>query len=742
MESVDTHHLCGNLSDTLTPEEKKFVSALNDLSPGHILEELKQNLKTAIAIEQATIPIYLFTYYSLERNNRLGEGIRPEDLFANKAGAAIMSVAVEEMLHMSLSANILYALGEDPQLYLNSPGSYPTPLPYHKPMGPDGPEGKKDAPVLIPLAKFSYEQLWHFLQIERPEQRNTPPKDRNWTTIGQFYSYIRCLICCKHITDAHFQVRGPDSAQYQIQSYNYSPNNVDTVSPKARFDPWGVPPATCPGSNAPKQSNYPNASEAAEYQNRADSHVGKTQLLTVSCKQDALKAILTICHQGEGSDYSQWDDKSDKEQSHYYKFLSLQAQMEQYFTRREYLDPEPKAPEPIAPTVTEKGLADVITNFPDNPTSIGYSTIYQENTAKRIDYRPLSDLCNGVYQYMYILTETIYKVPAGPGENEQQQQQKLFFNSAMHMSMIWILDKLIQTMRGFDLGNGYMLAPTFENINLGSRKDSFRNLQTLAAIAESRNYPGIQYLIDRINALPDVASYWDDADQGVSQPSQVAHQTDADDYKPGEPVPTPYPYKDSPIFAANPPAPWQLPPSLPLHACMGLNSCKGADRYGTKGHEDPNKPGVFIVNDCAGQGYCSTTADHTCHVQNACKNQGGCGLYGTGEEMENPGFNECKALGSCATPINAERFSTNGSNQGLSVWRRAREVFLAKVYPQVRQELLQQDVNAPLPEQPGSVPAPFADTGPTYLWISEDNKDRDNMTACGASGMSGAGGCS
>ena len=212
----------------------------------HILAELKQNLKTAIAIEQATIPIYLFTYYSLERNNRLGEGIRHEDLFANKAGAAIMSVAVEEMLHMSLSANILYALGEDPQLYLNSPGSYPTPLPYHKAIGPDGPEGKKDAPVLIPLAKFSYEQLWHFLQIERPEQRNTPPKDRNWTTIGQFYSYIRCLICCDHITDANFQVRGADSAKYQIQSYNYSPNNVDTVSPKAKFDPWGAPACCLP----------------------------------------------------------------------------------------------------------------------------------------------------------------------------------------------------------------------------------------------------------------------------------------------------------------------------------------------------------------------------------------------------------------------------------------------------------------------------------------------------------------
>ena len=35
-----------------------------------------------------------------------------------------MSVAVEEMLHMSLSSNVLYSLGVEPLLYRNSPGPY------------------------------------------------------------------------------------------------------------------------------------------------------------------------------------------------------------------------------------------------------------------------------------------------------------------------------------------------------------------------------------------------------------------------------------------------------------------------------------------------------------------------------------------------------------------------------------------------------------------------------------------
>lgn len=199
---------------------------------------------------------------------------------------------------------------------------------------------------------------------------------------------------------------------------------------------------------------------------------------------------------------------------------------------------------------------------------------------------------------------------------------------------------------------------------------------------------------------------------------------------PGVPTPTPYPYADAPPF---PTSIGPQPTSMPLHACMGLNSCRGSDRFGTS---QPNA--------CAGQGYCSTAVDHTCHVQNSCKNQGGCGLYGTAEEMDNPGNNACQSLGSCATPINAERFSTNGPNRGKSVWLRARAVFEAN-WPQLRQQLLAVpglSDTQPLPEQLGVPPALFAETGPTYLWISNNNAARSNMTACGASGLSGAGGCS
>ncbi len=700
---------------SLTPAEEALVKQLQaTLSHDQLVQELKENLQTAIQIELATIPIYLYTYYSIQRNRRSAEQITPADLFANKAGGFIMSVAVEEMLHMSLSSNILFSMGGDPQLYLNSPGPYPTPLPYHREHGPVGPDGRRK--VLIPLSKFSYEQLWHFLQIEYPEINDAMPEDRNWETIGQFYSYIRCLIYC--VDDADFQVRGVDGVKYQIQPYNYSPNNIDTAYPTKKFDSWGIPPAQ--GAPTPAPAASPSAAQVTAFSNAPDSHHGKQQLITVNSKADAFNAIATICDQGEGAQGRRTDDPSRAELTHYYKFLSLQAQLEQYNPKQEQLAKLPPPPPPIKPAVTDNMLSLVVANFPDNPTTASYLKAYYEDPKSRTNYRELSDLVNGIYQYMLILTETIFKVadtgPDGGG-------QKLYFNKSLHQTMIWILDKLAQKMRSYSLGNGFVVAPTFENIDLGPRQEAYANLMALASATQNTPYySGIKYYIDEfVKNVPDVSQYW----APTTQAAPIATSAGMCSYKPGEPVPVPYPYATAPTWPAKIGC---QPHGLPLHACMGLNSCGASDRFGLAGPADGPNP--YKPNQCAGQGYCSTAVDHTCHVKNDCSHQGGCGLYGTAEELDKPGQNDCKALGSCATPINAERFSTNGPNQGKSVWARAREVFKESWEKQNPGQTL------------GPVPEPFKDTvGPPYLWISDDNKKRDNMTACGASGLSGAGGC-
>src|SRR6185437_3628246 len=111
----------GTLKDPAPPvteAEERFISIINATwTRERALSKLKQNLQIAIEVELATLPIYLYTYYSI---NRTPDGFPKSDVarFADKAGALVLSVAVEEMLHMSLSSNILFALGQMPVLYL------------------------------------------------------------------------------------------------------------------------------------------------------------------------------------------------------------------------------------------------------------------------------------------------------------------------------------------------------------------------------------------------------------------------------------------------------------------------------------------------------------------------------------------------------------------------------------------------------------------------------------------------
>lgn len=500
-----------------TPAEALIIKKYIDhLTPEEALAHLQRDLQTAVEIELATIPIYLYTYYSINRTYTSGEQLDEIGQFANQAGGVIMSVAVEEMLHMSLSSNILFSLGGEPTLYRRSPGPpnrstqpphqpthYPLDLPYHSPNGPDG------KPVQLPLSKFSYDQLWQFLEIEYPAAVTSLPEEKNWQTIGQFYGWISALIKSDKITDADFG-RGVAN---QIQPDNYSPNNIDTAHPRQAFGPWGIPTAQgeaapCAASGQATTPASPSAAAVTEFSNRSDSHQGhgKAELVTISNKRDALAAIGTICDQGEGYPRQAFDDPSHQEQSHYYRFLTLQAQLAEYKSSPEHqekLAKFPTPPEPISPTVTEVELAKVIYNFPANPVTRADRWATDRNTVYDEEFRPLSDLCNGIYQYMLILTETIFKVPS--------EEQKLFFNEAMHRSMIWVLDKVIQQMRKLPLGDagGHVLAPTFENIDLGERRQAYANLLKLAiAMNGQTGYADVKYYIGIITTLPDVSDYW------------------------------------------------------------------------------------------------------------------------------------------------------------------------------------------------------------------------------------------
>lgn len=701
----------------LTDKEQALVNQINATwTREQALSELKDHLQVAVEVELATIPIYLFTYYSI---NRTPDGFPSTDVsrFADKAGAEIMSVAVEEMLHMSLSSNVLYALGQQPELYGKSPSPFPTNLPGHAKLGPD------QKPLALPLSKFSLAQMWQFLEIEYPATSDAPPEGANWETIGQIYSYVRCIISSDLITDADFQQGALNS---QIQGTNYSPNNIDTVYPTGSFNKTCPVPAAASGS----------AATVASFASRDDSHAGSGELININSKQTALQAIQTIDAQGEGYGPTKFDDPSMQEFSHYYKFLTLQSQLEGYDPSSEALPPLPAPPAPATPTISTTDLTTFVYNFPDNPVAAEYPAGYED----------CANVVSGLYQYMLILTESIFKVAPA--------QQKVFFNQALHRSMIWILDKVCQAMRAQSVtvgGNTYAFAPTFENIDLGPRDVAFGNLVNMVKDFDSTYgtepwyTADIKYYIDLIPSLYDVSSLWSQSPQSgvaaefkavnaASSPVAAAEKklaqkgvkATACDISAYTSIPK------LPKFPQNPPA--TVGADEVRHACMGLNHCAGQGRTRD--------------NACAGQGYCSTALaynyadpanpvaqDHTCHVKNNCAGQGGCGLYGTSDEQNNPGGNACATQGSCATPMNAERFSTEGPNQGKGVWARAREVFEQQTWAELRAK------NPSLPATPPPVPhANLFQYGPTIEWI-QDYSDQ-GMTACGASGMSGAGSCS
>ena len=724
----------------LTPEQLALIAEIDQSwNEAYALTTLKSLLQTASEIELATIPIYLSTYYSINRTPDddvmgAGNGFPNSAIsrFANEAGALIMSVAVEEMLHMSLATNILYAVGAEPNLYLNAPNSYPAILPGHRINTPCGDnDNTRNKP--IPMAKFSFQQLSAFLAIEYPADPDAPPEKDNWDTIGQVYSYIRCIIESKWITDAHFQNENVAEDQ-QIKATEYSANNIDTVYASAEFNNEQPLPTPVSGS----------AATVAEYTNDEDSHVGTTQLLQINSCETAVQAITTICFQGEGFDFTQFDDPNDQELSHYIKYATLQSELVGY--NQAYinqgaaglnnLSPDVPVPQPATTQYSDSDLASFVYPMRTNPVAADF-------TDGRAD---LVNIADGLFQYMLVMTETIYKIPL--------EQQKVYFNRTMHQSMIWIMDKLYQAMRTIQTADGYTLSATFANYNLGSRAQAFGTLCKMinnfqATYGKNGSNPAawltndVDSYLSKILELPDVSCFWD----GSTSPNPDYLQTpsklqDTGTKTSGTITPVKYtttpPYDELPKWPTSPPTDNELPEGAVRHACMGLNSCKDQGRT--------------LNNNCAGQGYCATAlaynpndpangtvSDHTCHVLNDCRNQGGCGLYGTAEEFALAGHNDCQSQGSCATPINAERFITDGPLRGQSVWLQARKVFTEQVWPELKAN------NPTLPENPPPIKGSDSEPdlfqyGPTIGWIENDN-DHAGMTACGSSGMSGAGSC-
>lgn len=452
--------------------QSKFFSTDSEVTPANLGEAIQQ----AIEIEIATIPVYLYTYYSINRVPdqdaisgslvqelvKSGKTVKEANkialdlsagimVYANKAGALIMSVAIEEMLHMALSSNLKQALAGLPELIGKSPSVWPACLPGHEPEFP------------INRAKLSLDQLVTFLKIESPD----PLPDKKllaapipYKTIGLFYKMI--MECIKN-NDLPYNTHSP---QLLPGNAYYAQNNIDTVYYDKEHNP-----------------HFTNAANSGD-------------LLYVKDRDSAIHAIHCIVEQGEGFPGAQgfdadgcvdcakmippdYDDFDKEELSHFEKFAQIYCQYKSLNERFNKLG------------IGKIEISDYfVMNVPENPSTAGYPA----------HIRPVSEFLNGVYTYLFVMVENCYK--------KSGNTQYELFMFGIHKSMIFILNSVCGDImklkyKSHEDGKEYFAAPTFEDYPFGlisSPKSQLIELYT-AAVAV---YPTISYLGQRVLDLPDV----------------------------------------------------------------------------------------------------------------------------------------------------------------------------------------------------------------------------------------------
>jgi len=229
-------------------------------------DDLIDYLQTAMALEHATIPTYLTAYYSIHSTT-------------NSDAAHIVRVAaVEEMLHLTLVANVLNAIGGKPDL--TRPGfvpAYPARLP----------DGEED--FTVDLRPFSPEAVEMFCKIERPGRA----PDAGARLVRTSDSGGRPLVSSPTAEGMHFYSIGEFYAEI-----------IEGLEQVAAEDPGLF-------------RGNPAAQVGPEY-----FYSGGGTVIVVSDLDSARRALAFIAAQGEGLDSGMYD--AEGELAHYYRFRQLQ----------------------------------------------------------------------------------------------------------------------------------------------------------------------------------------------------------------------------------------------------------------------------------------------------------------------------------------------------------------------------------------------------------------------------------
>jgi hypothetical protein len=235
------------------------------------IAQLHDYLYRGLKIEHATLPPYLIALYSLhpERNS--------------DARHIIRVVAVEEMLHLTLVANVLNAVRGEPDL--TKPGFVPR-FPVVLPDGEDD--------FLVHLRPFGHQAVDTFLQIERP---------------GQAPAEQHRIVAQKMADDVLAAVPGePGLKFYSIgEFYEEINRGLNYLEDRARERGETI------------FTGDPARQATPEYY-----YSGGGEIIPVTNRDTAVRALTLIAEQGEGLGGGIYD--AEDELAHYYRFEQLKLQ--------------------------------------------------------------------------------------------------------------------------------------------------------------------------------------------------------------------------------------------------------------------------------------------------------------------------------------------------------------------------------------------------------------------------------
>ena len=204
------------------------------------LEDLHEQLLGAMQVEFYTIPVYLTSLYSIV------------DGCNHEIYTAIREVVMQEMMHFAQAANILIAVGGDPDIdNANFAPTYPQ----------LGLPGGVLPSLYVTLEKLSLKQVYEvFMGIEVPAMTNVGGDDpiEGENTIGEYYEEIKT--CINYLPDSIFdsgsisrQVAWPWKGDYvghlrRIRNKEMAINAIDKITEQGE----GAT-ATNPNHNVPDQ---------------------------------------------------------------------------------------------------------------------------------------------------------------------------------------------------------------------------------------------------------------------------------------------------------------------------------------------------------------------------------------------------------------------------------------------------------------------------------------------------------